>query len=100
MLMWIKSFPSLFEISEAFAREKTFVFTLRKKNPVLVGTGDDAISTTDTFVLIYRHDPILTLMRCTCGTDFDTRGLLTLIASDWICGYDGRRPVSIRLHSY
>jgi len=100
MLMWIKPFPSLLKISEALAGEKPFVFTLRKKNPVLIRTGDDAISTPDTFVLIYRHDPILTLIRCTRRTDFDTRRLLALIASDWISGYNGRRPVPIRLHSH
>ncbi len=82
--MRITSFASLLKTGQTLAGEKPLVFALGEKNSILVRTNDDAISTPDTFVLVYGHDPVVAFIGCTRGTDFDTGCLLAMITPDRI----------------
>jgi hypothetical protein len=98
--MWIKLLAHFLEIGTAVIGEKSLIFVLGKELPVLIRTGNNAITAADTFILVNRNYAIVPFISCARGTNFNTGSILALITANRI-GRDNRHyAIDIRFYRY
>jgi hypothetical protein len=83
----IELFTLFLEAGTGISGEIARVAIFRKKDPVLIGTGDNTVTAAHAFVLVHPNNAVFPLFSSTGGTDLNAGRILAVITADRIGSY-------------